>query len=37
MKLTLKGDSKVGENVLIRAGVIGALIGGAAAIAWLAL
>lgn len=37
MKLITKGDSTVSAGTLMRAGVIGALIGGAAAIIWLAL
>lgn len=37
MKLIVKGDSKLGDGVLMRAAVIGALIGGAAAILWLAI
>ena len=37
MRLITKGDSTVSARMLMRAGVIGALIGGAAAIVWLAL
>ena len=37
MKLILKGDSSVSADVLMKAGVIGALMGGAAVIVWLAL
>ena len=38
MRLITKGDSTVSARMLMRAGVIGALVGGgAAAIVWLAL
>lgn len=37
IKFVVKGDTKVGETVLLRAALIGAFIGGAAMVAWLTL
>lgn len=36
MKMTVKGDAHVGDRTLMISAVVGAVIGGAAAIAWLA-
>ena len=36
MKVTVKGNARVGDRVLMISAIIGAIIGGAAAIVWLA-
>jgi|GEM_PF-7110634 hypothetical protein len=37
MKVTVKGDAHVGDRVLMISAIIGAIIGGAATIVWLAV